>query len=150
MKMVQCHVKYTILRGQLETCFELMELVISFFFFFILHFKCNLSRCAEREGIENRVIQLKALNACRVPESNASRWHRVTWCDGARAEHTEPFSSHLHWLPSVCVGGGEKLFSFFPFLFPVSEIGQEKQGKISLGPSCQTQPSFHQILQLFL
>lgn len=33
--MVQCHVKYTVLRGQLETYFELMELVI--FLFYILN-----------------------------------------------------------------------------------------------------------------
>lgn len=35
MKMVWCHVKYTILRGQLETYFELMELVL--FLFYILN-----------------------------------------------------------------------------------------------------------------
>lgn len=35
MKMVWCHVKYTILRGQLATYFELMELVL--FLFYILN-----------------------------------------------------------------------------------------------------------------
>lgn len=34
MKMVWCHVKYTVLIGQLEAYFELMELVLFFYFTF--------------------------------------------------------------------------------------------------------------------
>lgn len=73
MKMVRCHVKYTILRGQLETYFELMELVL--FLFYILN--AIFQSVLEIEGIENRVIQLKAVNACRMPESNADGWEGV-------------------------------------------------------------------------
>lgn len=34
MKMAWCHVKYTVLIGQLEAYFELMELVLFFYFTF--------------------------------------------------------------------------------------------------------------------
>lgn len=67
MKMVHCHVKYTILRGQLQAYFELMGLVL--FLFYILN--AIIQGVLEIEEIENRVIQLKVVSACRMPESNA-------------------------------------------------------------------------------
>lgn len=108
MKMVRCHVKYTVLRGQLETYFELMELVL----FFILHFKCNLSRCTgdrRNRKFSNPVI--KAVNACRMPESNAG---------GREGAMGQGLSPSLPIYINCPVRMSEKLLFFFS-TFSVSE-----------------------------